>query len=87
MPVARFFLQFLIFLLQSALFAWATFLPIVWIVRDGLGPDSHETGWVVGICKTLAVWGIPALVLAVSLYGLTRVERRMASWKRQGEAA
>jgi hypothetical protein len=52
--VDRFILQLLIFLLQSGLFAWAMLLPIIWIVRDGLDPDSRETGWAMGICKTLA---------------------------------
>jgi hypothetical protein len=76
--VARFIPQLLIALIQGVLVAWACCLPIVWIVRDGLGPDSHETGWAMGILKTLTIWGIPALAFAVPLCGLKRLQRSLA---------
>jgi hypothetical protein len=78
-PIVRFFLRFLIILVQALLFNWAICLPIVWIVRDGLGPDSVDTGWVMGLLKTLTIWAVPALALAVPLYGLTRLEKWMAA--------
>jgi hypothetical protein len=69
----------LIVLLQALLVTWVACAPIVWIVRDGLGPDSQETGWVRGIFKFVVMWGVPALVLAVPLIGLLHLERRLAS--------
>jgi hypothetical protein len=77
--VRRFLLQLLIALLQGLLLAWAACAPIVWIVRDGLGPDSVESGWAMSLYKFVGTWGIPALVLAVPLFVLTRVERRLAA--------
>jgi hypothetical protein len=30
----------------AALLSWAGLVPLLWIVRDGLGPDAQETaGW------------------------------------------
>ncbi len=63
-------------ILLGLLLAWAAAAPLVWIVRDGLGPDSVETGWVEGAFKFLATWGGPALVLATPLALLALVDRR-----------
>jgi hypothetical protein len=59
--------------------------PLVWIVRDGLGPDSHETGWALSIVKFTVQWGVPALAIALPLYGLKLVGRRMAG-RTEGKA-
>jgi hypothetical protein len=75
---SRFCLGLLMALMQGALITWAFCAPIVWIVRDGLGPDSQESGWGLGLLKFAAQWGIPALVLAVPLYGLVLLDRRLA---------
>jgi len=80
--VLRFGLRILMGLLQGCLLAWAGCAPIVWIVRDGLGPDSQESGWVLGLWKTAVVWGVPALALAVPLYGLVLLDRRLAVARR-----
>ena len=80
--ILRVFCQILIVLLQGTLLAWASAAPIVWIVRDGLGPDSTDSGWVRGIVKFLVIWGVPALILAVPLFVLTRIERW---WARSAE--
>ncbi len=76
--LARFFLQFLIVVLQAGLLVWATCAPLVWILRDGLGPDSPETGWAWAVFKFAVQWTVPALALAVPLFALSRVERRLA---------
>jgi hypothetical protein len=71
-------LQLLIVILQAGLFVWVACAPLVWILRDGLGPDSHESGWGLGLLKFAVGWGIPALALILPLYGLSRLERRLA---------
>jgi hypothetical protein len=76
--VVRVFLQVLIVLFQAVLFVWAMCVPLVWILRDGLGPDMVETVWPMSVLKTLVIWGVPALVLAVPLLVLSRVDRRLA---------
>ena len=78
---ARFCLQLLITLLQAGLIVWAFCAPLVWILRDGLGPDSQESGWSMSLYKFAVGWGLPALVLAVALYGLRRVARQPATGK------
>ena len=83
--VVRFCLRCLMTLLQGGLLAWAGCAPIVWIVRDGLGPDSHETGWGLALIKFAVLWGVPALVLAVPLYVLSLVDRRLIDTKRVRE--
>jgi hypothetical protein len=73
----RFILNALIVLLQGALITWVMCAPILWLVRDGLGPGSHESGWVPGIVRFSGEWGLPALALTLLLYGLKRVVRKM----------
>ncbi len=70
--------QILIAILQGALFAWVGAAPLVWILRDGLGPDAVDSGWGLSIVKFLVMWALPGLALAVPLFGLSRVERRLA---------
>lgn len=77
--LARFCLQLLIALLQAGLLVWAACAPLVWILRDGLGPDSRESGWGLSLLKFAVQWGAPALALAVPLYGLWFVDRRLAA--------
>jgi hypothetical protein len=77
--MTRFCVQFFIVILQALLTVWVMCAPLVWIVRDGLGPDSHDSGWPLALVKFSAQWGLPALLLAAPLYGLSLVHRRLAS--------
>jgi hypothetical protein len=79
----RFTLQILMVILQAGLTVWVMCAPIVWIVRDGLGPDSRETGWGLGILKFAVEWSVPALVLALPLYGLARLNRRLGAMSKR----
>jgi hypothetical protein len=83
---ARFCLQLLTALLQGGLLVWVGCAPLVWIMRDGLGPDSHESGWGLALLKFAVGWGVPALALAVPLYGLWLVDRRLADARSVGKA-
>ena len=65
-------------LLIAALLVWILSAPLAWILRDGLGPGSVETGWVRGGHKFLVDWGGPALALILPLIGLSILERRLA---------
>jgi hypothetical protein len=84
--VLRLFLQLLTILLQAALLVWAGAAPLVWIVRDGLGPDSVESGWGMSVVKFVVMWGLPALFLVVPLFVLSRVDRRLARFLTQASA-
>jgi hypothetical protein len=75
--VPRFLLSVLIVCLQGALIIWVMAAPIIWLVRDGLGPDSHETSWGPAIVKFSVQWGVPALALALPLFGLSRLARKL----------
>ncbi len=79
--VVRFCLQLLIALLQAGLFVWALCAPLVWILRDGLGPDSRESGWGLSILKFAVGWGVPTLALAVPMFGLVLMNRHLAAGK------
>jgi hypothetical protein len=52
------------FLVGGALGLWLVACPLLWIVRDGLGPDSVETtGWA-------ALWKFaPVLLVGLALAG------------------
>jgi hypothetical protein len=76
--VGRFFLQLLLVILQAGLIVWAACAPLVWILRDGLGPGTPESGSVWSVFKFLVQWSVPALALAGPLLGLKLVDRRMA---------
>ena len=76
--VLRFICQLLMAILLGTLVAWASAAPIVWIVRDGLGPDGVDSGWAWSVVKFLVLWGVPALILAVPWFALSRLERRLA---------
>ena len=65
-------------ILIGALATWTAAAPVVWIVRDGLGPDMVESGWPRSVFKFLGIWGAPAIVLAVPLIVLWMVDRRAA---------
>lgn len=71
--------QVLITILGAALFVWVFAAPIVWILRDGLGPGMTETSGVWSVVKFLVQWGIPALVLGVPLLILSIFERRQSN--------
>src|SRR5262245_65904415 len=53
--------------LSAALAAWVTAAPLVWVFRDGLGPDMVETAGVRAVLKFLVGWGVPAVPLAAPL--------------------
>jgi hypothetical protein len=63
-------------LLLGALVAWASAAPVVWIVRDGLGPGMVESEWPRSVFKFLVIWGVPAIVLVVPLIVLWILDRR-----------
>ncbi len=64
--------------LQAGLIVWAACAPLIWIARDGLGPDSHESGGAWAAFKFVVQWGVPALLLIVPFLALRLVDRRMA---------
>jgi hypothetical protein len=74
----RWILQLLKAILIAALIFWALISPLVWILRDGLGPDMKETSGLRSAFKFSVQWGLPALILAAMLIALIRIERRMA---------
>jgi hypothetical protein len=65
-------LQFLVVL---ALGLWLLACPLLWIVRDGLGPDSVETtGWA-------TLWKFsPMLLLGLALAGCLALLHFCARW-------
>jgi hypothetical protein len=65
--------------LAAALVAWAAAAPLVWILRDGLGPDSVESTGAQAVVKFAAQWGVPALAVAAPIAILTLVDRRLAA--------
>ncbi|WP_020475537.1 hypothetical protein [Zavarzinella formosa] len=65
--------------LLAALMAWAAAAPLVWIVRDGLGPDAVDSAGIQSVSKFAVMWGLPALTLAVAVAGLTLVQRRLGA--------
>ncbi len=65
-------------LLLGALLAWLAAAPIVWIVRDGLGPGMVESEWPRSVFRFLVMWGVPAIVLVAPLIVLWIVDRRAA---------
>lgn len=75
--VARLGLQLGTVVVQAALMVWCACAPLVWLLRDGLGPDSVESGWGRGALRFMVCWGGPALVMAVSLVALSVGRRRM----------
>lgn len=64
-------------ILLGLLLTWGLCAPLVWILRDGLGPDSIESGWSSGIYKFALMWSGPALALLPPLVGLRFLGRRM----------
>lgn len=68
--------QVLIVILFSVLLTWIAAAPVVWIVRDGLGPGMVETSGLQSLLKFAGLWGIPFAVLAIPLAGLWLLEKR-----------
>ena len=64
--------QILTTIVLASLVTWAMCAPLVWTVRDGLGPDSVDTVGTHAVFKFLGMWGIPALARAVPLFVPTR---------------
>jgi hypothetical protein len=62
--------------LLAALVAWAAAAPLIWILRDGLGPDAADTTGLRAVSKFAVAWGLPALVSAASVVGLSLIHRR-----------
>lgn len=87
MATLRIFLRSLTTVLQAGLLVWAACSPLVWILKDGLGPDATESGWARSVFKFAVQWGIPALALSVPLCGLSFVNRRLARTAREGRTA
>ncbi|WP_406696332.1 hypothetical protein V5E97_35600 [Singulisphaera sp. Ch08] len=73
----RDFLRLLILILQAGLIVWTACVPLVWILRDGLGPDAADSGWPWSVFKFAVRWGVPSLALALPLHGLSFVDRRL----------
>jgi hypothetical protein len=74
----RFLCQSVIVRLQALALVWAGVAPLVWSLRDGLGPDAVDSGWAMPAYKFGVMWGIPALVLAKALAVVLRIDRRLA---------
>ena len=68
--------QVLITILKARVCLWVFAAPIVWILRDGLGPGMTETSGVWSVVKFLVQWGVPALMLGVPMLILSIFERR-----------
>lgn len=58
--------------LVGGLVCWVAAAPLVWILRDGLGPDMVESSGFRSAYKFLLGWGVPALALALPLAVLWR---------------
>jgi hypothetical protein len=75
--------------LLAVLVNWVAAAPLVWILRDGLGPDMIETTGMKAAFKFLVEWGVPALIITAPLVGLSWIERRCRpapAERRQSEA-
>lgn len=62
--------------LLAALVNWVAAAPLVWILRDGLGPGMIESAGMKAAFKFLVGWGVPALLITAPLVGLSWIERR-----------
>jgi hypothetical protein len=63
--------------LMAVLVTWVVAASLVWILRDGLAQGMIESAGTQAVAKFLVCWGVPALVLAVPLVGLSAIERRL----------
>lgn len=50
-------------------------VPLSWVLRDGLGPDSVASSGAEAVLRTLAEFGPPLLFLAALSLGVRAVER------------
>jgi hypothetical protein len=71
-------------LLVVVLLNWIAAGPLVWILRDGLGPGMIETDGMHAVLKFLVGWGVPALLISLPLFGLSWIERRCQPGRAQG---
>ncbi len=63
-------------LLLAALVNWVAAAPLVWILRDGLGPGMIESAGTNAVLRVLVLWGVPASIITAPLFGLSWIERR-----------
>jgi hypothetical protein len=57
-------------LLIGGLAAWVLAAPLVWILRDGLGPKAVDSVGAQAVYRFAVGWGVPAFALAMPLAGL-----------------
>jgi hypothetical protein len=77
----RLCLSFVRTILAVGLASWLLAAPLIWILRDGLGPKSVDSTGISAVTRFLAVWGFPTLVLVVLLVGLSGISRRFCYYK------
>lgn len=68
--------NFFVQILASSLVWWMAAAPIIWTIRDGLGPDMIATKGIAAAVRFLVMWGIPALTLGLPLIALSVPRRR-----------
>jgi hypothetical protein len=73
-------------LLVAGLVAWTASAPLVWVVRDGLGPKSADSVGTQAAYKFAVGWGVPAFAVAMPLLGLVVFERLLKSEDRARES-
>lgn len=73
--VMRICCEILMTILVAGLIVWASAAPLVWILRDGLGPGMVESTGIDSVYRFLVLWGVPALVLGIPLLGLHLARR------------
>jgi hypothetical protein len=77
--VLRFGVMILRVILLAGLVLWVLASPLVWILRDGLGPGMVESRGAHAAFKFAVGWGVPALALALPVIALSFIERRAAN--------
>lgn len=71
--------------LIAGLIVWAACAPLVWILRDGLGPGMVESGGWDSVGRFLALWGLPGLVFVGPLAILLLIDRWFGASDGDGE--
>ena len=74
----RLCLSFVRTILATGLAFWVLAAPLMWILRDGLGPKSVDSTGISAVTKFLGAWGIPSVVLVVLVVGLSVISRRIS---------
>jgi hypothetical protein len=72
-------------LLIAGLVVWAASAPLVWVMRDGLGPNAVDSVGTQAAMKFAVGWGIAALALAMPLVGLVVFGRLLEAEERARE--